>query len=577
MQPDIDLLGLSLKTFGLCFGLAFVVSGAIVARRLKELGHPPDWAYEMVFAALIGGLVGARLYWILGNLDEVRGDVLGGVFGGSGLVWYGGGLGGAAGVLLWARRRGMFNLELLDLCSPALAMGYAVGRDRLSDLRRRRLRQPDRPALGHGLPQRRRADDGGRPPDADLRDPLDGAHRVGAVEGAPRAAPRRGLRLVSPAGGHGALAGGVRAPQRAGRRRVDRGAAAEPRDDDRGRRVAVAGGALGWVAARCRPLRGGRQPRRRRPAPVVFGGGARLEEQRHWAHGSSLPLSRERRHFPWGRERSGRHARLTRRIRRTRRSRARSDRRAEQRHAGSRDLQRRRRTAARLHGARPDARAHDDRPRHDRRDTARQPDEGGAHARRSWPGDRGPRDAPRVSGHDAHGSRGCRRVAHRTHRGGVSQRQPARPRRRRGDLPVEARQRRPLGTDAAARRARRAATARRTRIRCDPNGRHPHTALTGISDRCPRRRGRPPAARRLRRRRARTRVRHPLVRRRRGRPARAGADVRRGVPRAHEELRRPVRLQGIPVHCGLPRAGTRGDLLRRGVRGRARARAARRL
>ena len=128
MQPDIDLFGLSLKTFGLCFGLAFVVSGAIVGRRLKELGHPPDWAYEMVFAALIGGLLGARLYWILGNLDEVRGDVLGGVFGGSGLVWYGGALGGAAGVLLWARRRGMFNLELLDLCSPALAMGYAVGR-----------------------------------------------------------------------------------------------------------------------------------------------------------------------------------------------------------------------------------------------------------------------------------------------------------------------------------------------------------------------------------------------------------------------------------------------------------------
>ena len=70
MQPEIDLLGLSLKTFGMCFGLAFVVSGAVVARRLKELGRPPDWAYEMVFAALIGGLVGARLYWILGNLGR---------------------------------------------------------------------------------------------------------------------------------------------------------------------------------------------------------------------------------------------------------------------------------------------------------------------------------------------------------------------------------------------------------------------------------------------------------------------------------------------------------------------------
>ena len=128
MQPEIDLFGLPLKTFGMFFGLAFVVSGAVVGRRLKELGRPPDWAYEMVFAALIGGLVGARLYWVLTNLDDVRGDVLGGIFGGSGLVWFGGLLGGAAGVLLWARRRGMFNLELLDACSPALAIGYAVGR-----------------------------------------------------------------------------------------------------------------------------------------------------------------------------------------------------------------------------------------------------------------------------------------------------------------------------------------------------------------------------------------------------------------------------------------------------------------
>jgi phosphatidylglycerol:prolipoprotein diacylglycerol transferase len=128
MQPELDLFGLSLKTFGMCFGLAFVVSGLVVGRRLKELGRPPDWAYEMVFAALIGGIAGARLYWILTNLDDVRGDVLGGVFGGSGLVWFGGLLGGAAGVLLWARRRGMLNLELIDACSPALALGYAVGR-----------------------------------------------------------------------------------------------------------------------------------------------------------------------------------------------------------------------------------------------------------------------------------------------------------------------------------------------------------------------------------------------------------------------------------------------------------------
>jgi phosphatidylglycerol:prolipoprotein diacylglycerol transferase len=128
MQPEIDILGLSLKTFGICFGLSFVVSGAMVGRRLKELGKPVDWAYEMVFAALVGGLIGGRLYWVLEHTDKVSSDFFGSVFGGSGLVWYGGALGGAAGVLLWAWRKGMFNIHLLDLCAPALALGYAVGR-----------------------------------------------------------------------------------------------------------------------------------------------------------------------------------------------------------------------------------------------------------------------------------------------------------------------------------------------------------------------------------------------------------------------------------------------------------------
>jgi phosphatidylglycerol:prolipoprotein diacylglycerol transferase len=128
MKPSIDVLGLSLKTFGLCFGLAFLVSGALVARRLKELGRPPDWAYEMVFVALLGGLVGARGYWLLGHLDELSRDPLGSALGGSGLVWYGGALGGAVAMALWARRREMLGLALLDLCAPALAIGYAVGR-----------------------------------------------------------------------------------------------------------------------------------------------------------------------------------------------------------------------------------------------------------------------------------------------------------------------------------------------------------------------------------------------------------------------------------------------------------------
>lgn len=128
MIPELDIFGLPIKTFGLAFGLSFVICGLVLARRLRELDEPVDYAYELVFAALIGGLIGARLWYVADHTDDLSEDFLGTLFGGSGLTWYGGALGGAASVLIWAYRKDMFGIALLDLCAPALALGYAGGR-----------------------------------------------------------------------------------------------------------------------------------------------------------------------------------------------------------------------------------------------------------------------------------------------------------------------------------------------------------------------------------------------------------------------------------------------------------------
>jgi phosphatidylglycerol:prolipoprotein diacylglycerol transferase len=128
MQPELEIGPLTLQTFGIMFALGFVAAGLLVGKRLKELGKPTDWAYEMVFAALVGGIVGARIDFIIQNYDSVSDDLFGSIFSGAGLVWFGGAVGGAVGVLLWAWWRRILNLTLLDLCAPGLAIGYAVGR-----------------------------------------------------------------------------------------------------------------------------------------------------------------------------------------------------------------------------------------------------------------------------------------------------------------------------------------------------------------------------------------------------------------------------------------------------------------
>jgi phosphatidylglycerol---prolipoprotein diacylglyceryl transferase len=128
VQPEIHIFGITLQTFGLMMGLGFVVAGLCCARYLTELGKPTDWAYEIVFASLVGGLIGARLWWIGENWSDAKDDLLGSLFSGTGLVWFGGAFGGALAVILWARWRHWLTLRMLDVCATPLAAGYAIGR-----------------------------------------------------------------------------------------------------------------------------------------------------------------------------------------------------------------------------------------------------------------------------------------------------------------------------------------------------------------------------------------------------------------------------------------------------------------
>ncbi len=120
MHPEFHIFGLTIQSFGLCLGLSFLAAGWLVAKRLKELGRNVDFAYEMVFAALIGGIVGAKLWYLAENGGPL--------FSGTGLTFYGGLFGGAAAVLGWAKYRGELDAQLPDIVAPSLALAYAVGR-----------------------------------------------------------------------------------------------------------------------------------------------------------------------------------------------------------------------------------------------------------------------------------------------------------------------------------------------------------------------------------------------------------------------------------------------------------------
>jgi phosphatidylglycerol---prolipoprotein diacylglyceryl transferase len=126
--PHIHLGPLTIQTFGICFAVGFLAAAGVIGRRLRELELPGEWTWELTFSVMVGGLVGARVDYLLENWDKVHGHLLKNAFSGSGLIWYGGVIGGALGAVLWAYRRGYLGWALADLAAVPLALGYAIGR-----------------------------------------------------------------------------------------------------------------------------------------------------------------------------------------------------------------------------------------------------------------------------------------------------------------------------------------------------------------------------------------------------------------------------------------------------------------
>lgn len=129
--PDsaIDLGPLSLRAYGLAIALGVVAAVAIAQRRWQRVGGDPGDIGALAVWAVPVGLVGARAYHVLTDLDRFSGRWHEAFY-----VWKGGlGIPGGllAGVLagvIVARRRGLPIAPLLDAVAPAIPIAQAIGR-----------------------------------------------------------------------------------------------------------------------------------------------------------------------------------------------------------------------------------------------------------------------------------------------------------------------------------------------------------------------------------------------------------------------------------------------------------------
>jgi phosphatidylglycerol:prolipoprotein diacylglycerol transferase len=113
---------LQFTAFGLAVVMGFVIAQMIAQQEMERLGYDPAPIGDMILGAVIGGLLGAKLYFVvvLRNWDAL--------FSRGGFVFWGGLAGGAIGVLLIARWKKVPIWRTLEVGAPSVAAAYAVGR-----------------------------------------------------------------------------------------------------------------------------------------------------------------------------------------------------------------------------------------------------------------------------------------------------------------------------------------------------------------------------------------------------------------------------------------------------------------
>ena len=115
---------IGVHSYGVMLATAFITCNIMLQRELNRRGFQGDIAITIIAAGVIGGIIGAKIYFIFldGKIE------VGEIFSPSGLVWYGGLIGGSATISWVIHRSPNPFLPTVDIIGPLLLLGYGIGR-----------------------------------------------------------------------------------------------------------------------------------------------------------------------------------------------------------------------------------------------------------------------------------------------------------------------------------------------------------------------------------------------------------------------------------------------------------------
>ena len=120
--------GEPITSFGVFMFLSFLTAGVLLKPEMERAELDGEAAWDLLLMAVLGGILGAKLYYVLLHYPRLFADPVGAIFSRGGMVWYGGFAGGTA-LVVWEIKRKKLPLgRMADVIAPILPIGYAIGR-----------------------------------------------------------------------------------------------------------------------------------------------------------------------------------------------------------------------------------------------------------------------------------------------------------------------------------------------------------------------------------------------------------------------------------------------------------------
>ncbi len=129
LRNSISIFGFRIAFYGIIIGIG-MLAGIMVARSdAKRRGQDPDLYLDFALYAIIFAIIGARVYYVLFEWENYRNDLIQ-IFNirAGGLAIYGGVIGGALTLIIFARLKKISFLSMADTAVLGLVTGQIIGR-----------------------------------------------------------------------------------------------------------------------------------------------------------------------------------------------------------------------------------------------------------------------------------------------------------------------------------------------------------------------------------------------------------------------------------------------------------------